>query len=77
MNWTQDKIKHYEVCYKVVYNTPCVLNYASFIIMILVGLAKEVIWDWMLKQGTPSIDDFKADVIGATDGLLRKQNKFN
>lgn len=72
INWTPDKVKHYELCYRVVYRTPVVLNLLSFVLMLLAGLAKELVWDWLLGRGTPEIDDLKANWMGCWDGLLRR-----
>ena len=54
---------------------------AGFLICPLIGLAtaavvgalKEIIWDWLLKKGTPEFLDFVATVAGGVVGhaLLR------
>ena len=30
----------------------------------IVGALKEIIWDWLLKQGTPEFSDFLATALG-------------
>lgn len=34
-----------------------------------VGAAKELLWDWAMKKGTPSWKDFLCDVAGMAAGL--------
>jgi len=41
----------------------------GFAIAVLVGAAKEVVWDWWLKKGTPELLDFVATFIGAALGF--------
>lgn len=40
------------------------------IIATVVGAIKELIWDWILKKGTPELLDFLATTIGGTVGYL-------
>ena len=35
----------------------------------VVGALKEIIWDWLLKKGTPELLDFVATVAGGLIGL--------
>ena len=42
----------------------------AYILAILVGLAKEYIWDKLLKMGTFSIADIKYNVASATIGVI-------
>ena len=35
----------------------------------VVGALKEIIWDWLLKKGTPEFLDFVATVAGGLIGL--------
>ena len=37
---------------------------------IVVGAAKEITWDWLLKKGTPELLDFVATVAGGAIGYL-------
>ncbi len=36
----------------------------------VVGALKEIIWDWLLKKGTPEFLDFVATVAGGVIGYL-------
>ncbi len=40
----------------------------GFIIAAVVGAAKEIVWDWLLKRGTPEWWDFWCTVLGGTAG---------
>ena len=35
-----------------------------------IALAKELVWDWLLKRGTPELWDFTATVCGGTAAIL-------
>ena len=37
---------------------------------VMVGALKEVIWDWLLKKGTPEFLDFVATVLGGALGAV-------
>lgn len=73
MNWTSDKIKHYNLSFKFG-------RYGSivgFVIVILLGGINEVFHDLLLKKGVPEWNDMKANCIGAWDGMTFKRHKFN
>ena len=36
----------------------------------IVGALKEIIWDWLLKKGTPELLDFVATCLGGAGGLV-------
>ena len=36
----------------------------------VVGALKEIIWDWLLKKGTPEFLDFVATVLGGVLGAV-------
>ena len=36
----------------------------------VVGALKEIIWDWLLKKGTPEFMDFVATVAGGVVGYI-------
>ena len=36
----------------------------------IVGALKEIIWDWLLKKGTPELLDFAATVLGGVLGAV-------
>ena len=36
----------------------------------IVGALKEIIWDWLLKKGTPELLDFVATVAGGVLGAV-------
>lgn len=77
MEWTSDKIKHYDVCFNAVSKTPLPLRPITFIVMILVGAAKELIYDLLLGLGNPEWDDFRADCYGAWDGIFNKKRDLS
>ena len=37
---------------------------------VVVGALKEIIWDWLLKKGTPEFLDFVATVLGGALGAV-------
>ena len=37
---------------------------------VIIGAAKEVLWDKLLGKGTPDINDFYADIAGALGGAF-------
>jgi hypothetical protein len=40
----------------------------GFLVAAVVGAAKEIVWDWLLKKGTPEFLDFVATVAGGVIG---------
>jgi hypothetical protein len=42
----------------------------GFLVAAVVGAAKEIIWDWLLKKGTPELLDFVATVLGGALGAV-------
>ena len=42
----------------------------SAVITMLIGIAKELVWDYALKRGTPQCKDIVADIIGIIIGIL-------
>ena len=36
----------------------------------VIGVLKEIIWDWLLKKGTPELLDFVATVLGGVLGAV-------
>ncbi len=36
----------------------------------VIGALKEIVWDWLLKKGTPELLDFVATVAGGVIGYL-------
>ena len=36
----------------------------------VVGALKEIVWDWLLKKGTPELLDFVATVLGGVLGAV-------
>ncbi len=42
----------------------------GLLIAAAVGALKEIIWDWLLKKGTPELLDFVATVAGGVIGYL-------
>ncbi len=42
----------------------------GFLVAAVVGAAKEIIWDWLLKKGTPELLDFVATVLGGVLGAV-------
>ena len=73
ITWEEDKIKHYDTCFNAVVKTPVILRPITFVVMILIGAAKELVWDLILRQGTPEWNDFVADCYGAWDGIWNKR----
>ena len=42
----------------------------GFITAAVVGALKEIVWDWLLKKGTPELLDFVATVAGGVLGAV-------
>ncbi len=42
----------------------------GFIAAAIVGALKEIIWDWLLKKGTPEFMDFLATALGGVIGYM-------
>jgi len=42
----------------------------GFLVAAVVGAAKEIVWDWLLKKGTPELLDFVATVAGGVLGAV-------
>ena len=63
----QDKLKHLSVGVGIslvfgVQFSPLI----GLIAAAIVGALKEIIWDWLLKKGTPEFMDFLATALGGT-----------
>jgi len=44
--------------------------YISGAIMLLIGVLKEVVWDWLMKKGVPSYADVTADAMGVGVAMM-------
>ena len=44
--------------------------YFGGLIMFLIGISKEVVWDWLMKRGVPSLADVTADAMGVGVGMF-------
>lgn len=42
----------------------------GLVVAAVIGVLKEVVWDWLLKKGTPEVLDFVATVVGGFVGYL-------
>ncbi len=42
----------------------------GILVAAVVGAAKEIVWDWLLKKGTPELLDFVATVAGGVLGAV-------
>jgi len=71
MCWTADKIAHYRIGYKFGQYGSIV---GFLIIALILALGKEI-YD-ALGNGTPELNDYKAGVIGAWDGMWFKTHEF-
>ena len=65
MIFKQDKLKHLSTGIGIglifgVQFSPLI----GFIAAAIVGALKEIIWDWLLKRGTPEFLDFLATALG-------------
>jgi uncharacterized protein (DUF697 family) len=71
MIFKQDKLKHLLVGIGIslvfgVQFSPLI----GLIAAAIVGALKEIIWDWLLKKGTPELLDFVATVLGGVLGAV-------
>ena len=70
MIFKQDKLKHLlagigiSLVFGVQFSPPLI----GLITTAIVGALKEIIWDWLLKKGTPEFLDFVATVAGGVIG---------
>ena len=68
--WKPDKIAHYEFCFRWTRKAPPVLRPAwGIIVFLAVSIGKELIWDLILKRGTPEWEDVWANWLGSIDGM--------
>ena len=73
INWTEDKQKHYEFCYKTTSKAPKLLKPIWGVTVFLgVSLYKELVNDLLLGKGTPDLEDVKANFQGVKDSILNK-----
>jgi hypothetical protein len=65
MIFKQDKLKHLLVGIGIglVFGVPFSPS-IGLITAAIVGALKEIIWDWLLKKGTPEFMDFLATALG-------------
>lgn len=42
----------------------------GLLIAVIVGALKEIIWDWLLKRGTPEFLDFLATALGGATAYM-------
>lgn len=73
MKIEKDKIYHFLACMALVvvlvfFKMP--LEYSAFLTLIVAIVGKEGIWDWLLKKGTPDLDDIIADIFGTFVGCI-------
>lgn len=66
-----DKLLHFLISALMVLCLNAFFNPAiSAGVVILIGVAKEAIWDYLLKKGTPELEDIFADLLGVVFGSL-------
>lgn len=75
MEWlknNKDKVYHFVVCFVMVALFRCFLplHLAAFLPLVIAIVGKEMIWDWLLKKGTPDIADVCFDIFGVFCGTL-------
>lgn len=73
MKIAMDKIYHFLACMALVvvlvlFRMP--LEYSAFLTLLVSIVGKEGIWDWLLKKGTPDLDDIIADIFGTFVGCI-------
>jgi len=76
MKWESDKIAHYKFTFSFVNKTWIPFRPFAFVIILVVGLLKELIHDWLMGKGTPEVDDQIANWHGSWDGLLGNPRRF-
>lgn len=72
MNCTQDKIKHYKVAYSIAKTLPVL----GFLLVVLILAPGKEFFDAIRPNHKCEWGDYKAGVIGAWDGLIRRRTKF-
>ena len=71
MSVPKDKVMHF--CAGLALSMLAGLLYTPFwglATAAVVGALKEIIWDWLLKKGTPELLDFVATVAGGVLGAV-------
>lgn len=73
MKIEKDKIYHFLICMVMVvvlvlFRMP--LEYSAFLTLLVSIVGKEGVWDWLLKKGTPDLDDIIADIFGTFVGAI-------
>ena len=71
MSVPKDKVMHF--CAGLALSMLAGLLYTPFwglATAAVVGALKEIIWDWLLKKGTPELLDFAATVLGGALGAV-------
>lgn len=44
--------------------------YIGSMIMFLIGILKEVVWDWLMGKGVPSLADITSDAMGVGTAMF-------
>lgn len=73
MKWTQDKIAHYNVCYNLVKLFP--VKALGVVVVFILGLLKELVWDLLMGKGMPELDDMRANIYGILDAYNNKEKR--
>jgi len=73
MNWTPDKILHYQTAYQFAYYG----SLFGFLLIVLVLAPGKELFDLLRKNHQFEVDDYLAGCLGAWHGLIRKKNKFS
>lgn len=72
MKWNEDKIKHYNYCYDLVYNSKNKIISSLFVL--ICGILKEIIDPFV--GGNCEIRDLYANILGIYDALLQKEKRI-
>ena len=65
-----DKQLHVLVCALIVVTLYPIIGWHSVTIALIIGLGKEVVWDYLLGRGEPCVKDMIANVIGSVLGVV-------
>lgn len=72
MKLTLDKVTHffagYAICITWFMFTHNIL--VAFLVAALIAALKELVWDWLLKKGTPEWADFIVTLIGGVVAVI-------
>jgi len=70
IEWTPDKIKHYNWCFQTTMLAPKFLRRPwGYVVLFVANIFKEEVWDKLLKHGCFEEEDKLANKLGVEDAI--------